>query len=43
MGSAGNKGEKLPQLLVLLVLSCPVLAFYVYFMSFQVYVCVTPE
>ena len=41
LGSCGNKAESLPQLVLMNVLSCPLLAFYIYFMSFQVYVCVS--
>lgn len=37
-GSSGNKAEQLPQLVFMLLMSCPIVAFFVYFLFFQTYV-----
>ena len=41
-GSAGSRSEQLGPLLLMLGLSAPVIAFFVYFLFYQVYVCVPP-
>ena len=37
-GSAGNRSERMAPLLLMIILSVPLLAYYIYFLGFQVYV-----
>jgi Predicted membrane protein len=40
MGSTGNRSESIAPLMLMLGLSLPLLGYFVYFLGFQVYVCV---